>query len=144
MPGSDVDGAATVTKLEHKNGLELPMKTVKMTPVGTLLALLTVLASSLMIIEGCSSRDGRDVYIGMGCPQCHGFQAEGLVQGPALKNLSDHWTRDELDSYLQNPTGYMSRSPRLQDIAKRYTSKMPAFTMGNENREKLVEFLLGL
>ena len=120
------------------------MKTLTMAPAGFLLVLLTVLVSLLMLIQGCSSRDGRDVYIGMGCPQCHGFQAEGLVQGPALRNLSDHWTKEELDSYVQNPAGYLSRSPRLQEIAKRYTANMPAFTMGQENREKLVEFLLGL
>jgi hypothetical protein len=121
------------------------MKTPGMAPAGIPLILLAFTALSLfLLMQGCSSRDGRDVYVGMGCPQCHGFQAEGLVQGPALRNLSDHWTREDLDSYLQNPAAYMSRSPRLQEISKRFTANMPAFTMGKENREKLVEFLLGL
>lgn len=107
--------------------------------------ILTVAASSLLLVEqGCADRDGRDVYVGMGCLQCHGFRAEGLWQGPPLKHLSDRWTREELASYLQNPTEHMARSPRLQELSGRFTANMPAFTMGDRNRERLVEYLLGL
>jgi mono/diheme cytochrome c family protein len=114
-------------------------------PGSLLPILLTVAAFTLlMIAQGCSGRDGRDVYIGMGCPQCHGFRAEGLVQGPPLEKLSDRWTKDDLNSYLQNPAKYMAHNPRLQELSKGFTANMPAFTMGEKNREKLVEYLMGM
>ena len=42
----------------------------------------------------------------------------------------------------QNPAEYIARSPRLQELSKRFTSNMPVFTMGEKNREKLAEYLL--
>lgn len=123
----------------------IQMRTAQVVPKRTLGVLLTLAAFPLlMVAQGCSGRDGRDVYIGMGCPQCHGLRAEGLSQGPPLKNLSNRWTREELDSYIQNPGEYMAHSPRLQELSKSFTSNMPAFRMEEKNREKLIEYLLGM
>jgi len=95
-------------------------------------------------MQGCVDARGRDVYINMGCPQCHGLNGEGLVQGPSLKNLSRHWTKAELISYVENPSEVVAVNPRLQDLAKRYVTRMPSFMINPEAKRQLADYLLSL
>ncbi len=79
----------------------------------------------------------------LGCVNCHGTDLSGTQMGPALKNISQNWSRDKLINYFRNPSSFMS-SGRFQEYQQRYpNTMMPSF--GNiEVKElgKIADYLL--
>ncbi len=103
-----------------------------------------VLAFCLSVLGGCADSGGREIFVGAGCPQCHGLNGEGRPQGPPLRNLSQHWTRSRLAAYVANPQTFSTQDPRLKALEKKYGAPMPSFLISEGGREQLAEYLLGL
>jgi cytochrome c553 len=103
------------------------------------LALVVVLEGTL---SGCTQPSGRQAFVTYGCPQCHGIDGEGTSRGPALKNLREFWTSSELMAYLRHPEGYALKNERIRELLKVYKVSMPAYTIDDQVRSALVQYLL--
>jgi len=88
---------------------------------------------------------GADLFANFRCTNCHGTDYLGTKNGPALKGLSEHYSRKDLISYLRNPKSFMD-SERL----KNYREQFPGVIMPNYSNKdvkdlgKIADFLLGL
>jgi mono/diheme cytochrome c family protein len=107
-------------------------------------SLIVAVACCFVAMTGCTDARGREIFVRAGCPQCHGLNGEGRPQGPALKDLSRHWTRTNLASYIENAPAYTAAIPRLKELGKKYGTAMPSFLISQEEREQLAEYLLTL
>jgi cytochrome c2 len=78
-----------------------------------------------------------------GCVNCHAADLSGTNMGPSLKNLTDHWGKESLISYLRNPSAYMDEE-RFKEYRKKYPSQiMPSFGEKNiKELGKIAEYLL--
>jgi len=78
-----------------------------------------------------------------GCVNCHGADLSGTNMGPSLKNLSDHWGKESLITYLRNPSAFMDEE-RFKEYRKKYSSQiMPSFGEKNiKDLGKIAEYLL--
>ena len=78
-----------------------------------------------------------------GCVNCHGNDLEGTQVAPALKNLTEHWGKESLLSYLRNPNNFMN-DDRFIEYKKKYPGQiMPSY--GNKDIKdlgKIVDYLL--
>ncbi|MBU0473047.1 MAG: cytochrome c [Bacteroidetes bacterium] len=78
------------------------------------------------------------------CASCHGRDLNGSGMGPSLINLSTNWEKDDLVSYLQNPSSFLS-SARMAMLKDKYGQDMPAFkNMSAEELDALASFLLDI
>jgi mono/diheme cytochrome c family protein len=68
---------------------------------------------------------GWQVYVDLNCASCHGEAREGKRSGPALIGLAEHWTVDDLVSYLTDPDAMVRANPRLAYKAEKYAIGMP-------------------
>jgi hypothetical protein len=68
---------------------------------------------------------GWRVYVDLECASCHGDGREGRRSGPALTGLADHWTAEQLVSYLIDPDAVVRANPRLAYKAEKYAIGMP-------------------
>jgi cytochrome c553 len=80
-----------------------------------------------------------------GCSNCHGADLSGTNMGPSLKNLTEHWSKQTLITYLRNPMAYMDKE-RFKEYRKKYPSQiMPAYGEKNiKDLGRIAEFLLTL
>ena len=91
------------------------------------------------IVLGCGSKQptpplglnevqltGWQAYIDLNCGGCHGENREGQRSGPALAGLAQHWSAEQLVSYLTDPNAMVKASPRLRRISEGYAIGMPA------------------
>ena len=85
-----------------------------------------------------------EMIVNFGCVNCHGQELQGTMQGPALKNLSQYYSRKDLISYLRNPQSFMS-SARLREFREQFPNvMMPNFSNKNiKDLGKLADYLLG-
>jgi mono/diheme cytochrome c family protein len=85
-----------------------------------------------------------EMIVNFGCVNCHGQELQGTIQGPALKNLSQYYSRKDLISYLRNPQSFMS-SARLREYREQFPNvMMPNFSNKNiKDLGKLADYLLG-
>jgi mono/diheme cytochrome c family protein len=86
----------------------------------------------------------KEMIVNFGCVNCHGQELQGTIQGPALKNLSQYYSRKDLISYLRNPQSFMS-SARLREYREQFPNvMMPNFSNKNiKDLGKLADYLLG-
>lgn len=79
----------------------------------------------------------------LGCTSCHGANLAGASNGPALSGLKSVWTRENLISYLRNPSSFMD-SDRFKEFRQKYPNNMmPAFNNADiKELGKIVDFLL--
>ena len=88
---------------------------------------------------------GPELFNNFRCTNCHGTDYLGTKKGPALKGLSEHYSRKDLIAYLRNPGSFMD-SKRLKD----YREQFPGVIMPNYSNKdvkdlgKIADFLLGL
>lgn len=68
---------------------------------------------------------GWQVYVDLKCATCHGENREGKRSGPVLAGLAEHWTADQLISYLTDPNAMVTANPRLAYKAEQYAIGMP-------------------
>jgi cytochrome c2 len=78
-----------------------------------------------------------------GCVNCHGNDLAGTQMAPALKNLSEHWGKESLLSYLRNPNAFMD-DDRFKEFRKKYPgTMMPPYGEKNiKDLGKIVDYLL--
>ena len=78
-----------------------------------------------------------------GCVNCHGQNLDGTNQAPALRDISQKFSRDDLISYLRNPNSFMS-GDRFKEYRKQYPNViMPNY--GNKDVKslgKIADYLL--
>lgn len=86
---------------------------------------------------------GEDLVTNFGCTKCHGSDLSGTTMGPALKNLSQFWSRDNLINYLRNPSSYMD-SDRFKDYKERFPNMiMPSYANKDvKDLGKISDYLL--
>jgi cytochrome c2 len=84
-----------------------------------------------------------ELIANFGCADCHGTNLDGTKKGPALQNIGEHFSREELIAYLRNPNSFMG-SERFQKYRKQFPGVvMPNF--GNKNVKdlgKITDYLL--
>jgi len=68
---------------------------------------------------------GWQVYVDLNCAACHGENREGKRSGPPLTGLSEHWSADQLVSYLTDPDAMIRSNSRLAYKAEKYAIGMP-------------------
>ena len=86
-----------------------------------------------------------ELIVNFSCVNCHGPELQGTMQGPALKNISQFYGRQELISYLRNPRSYMS-SERFKKYREQFPNvMMPNFTNKDvKDLGKIADYLLEL
>ncbi|WP_337865346.1 cytochrome c [Ignavibacterium sp.] len=101
------------------------------------------MGSSMMQQESNENLSGAQLMNNFGCLSCHGANLEGTAMGPALVNLKEFWSRDNLINYLRNPNSYMNQK-RFQEYQEKYPNMiMPAY--GNKDVKdlgKIADYLL--
>lgn len=85
--------------------------------------------------------DASDVFKTANCTMCHGQNMEGGQLAPALKNIAGEWNKAELTSYVRDASKYEDKGNRLSHDPK-YVIEMPPFPMGEDDLNKLVDWLL--
>ena len=93
-------------------------------------------------LAACSRSQGAQIYQDSGCPRCHGVDREGGATGPPLQGLRYTWTRQDLIRFLQDPSAFALRDTRLRELSQRFDRAMPAFAIGEQDREILTDYLL--
>jgi mono/diheme cytochrome c family protein len=81
----------------------------------------------------------------LGCTGCHGSDLSGTKMAPALYNVKQNWSRDELINYLRNPSSYMD-SDRFKNFKAMYPNvMMPSFSnIDVKELGKIADYLLKL
>lgn len=79
----------------------------------------------------------------LNCVMCHGSNLAGTKTGPALVNLSNFWSRDNLINYLRNPSAYSSDA-RFKEYKEKYTNVvMPPYNnIDVKELGKIADYLL--
>jgi cytochrome c553 len=87
---------------------------------------------------------GWNAYVDLDCGSCHGQAREGKRSGPALAGLAEHWTVEQLTSYLADPPAVITTTPRLAYKAEDYPIDMPGYAdkADAETLRALAEYLL--
>lgn len=80
-----------------------------------------------------------------GCTSCHGTDLKGTNLAPAIVNVKQNWSRDELISYLRNPSSFMDKN-RFREYRKKYSSTiMPPFNhLDIKDLGKIADYLIKL
>ena len=81
-----------------------------------------------------------------GCVSCHGSDLRGSNLGPSLMNVKQYWgNREELISYLRNPSSFMDKD-RFRAYKEKYPSVvMPPFNyLDIKDLGKIADYLRGL
>lgn len=93
--------------------------------------------------ENTSELSAEQLIKNFGCVNCHGNDLTGTQMAPPLKNLSEHWGKESLLSYLRNPNNFMN-DDRFVEYKKKYPNQiMPSY--GNKDIKdlgKIVDYLL--
>ncbi len=115
---------------------------------------LAMIAAVCVLVAACGSKSdkpsgnvemGRKYFSQQGCTLCHGEDAGGKNMAPALRNLSQHYTRETLIKYLEDPMEYTKTDQRLQEQAPKYAGAMPGYAnLGPEKLSALADFLMSL
>ena len=79
----------------------------------------------------------------LGCVSCHGNDLQGTPLAPALDNLAQFWSRDQLVNYLRNPSSFMD-SDRFKAYKQKYPGTiMPPFNnVDVKELGKIADYLL--
>lgn len=79
----------------------------------------------------------------LNCGMCHGNDLNGTQMAPALNNLAQYWSRDNLINYLRNPSSYSS-DERFKEYKERYKNViMPPYNnIDVKELGKIADYLL--
>jgi len=96
-----------------------------------------------MTEENTTELSGQQLISDFGCTNCHGSELAGTPMAPALKNLSQHWGKESLITYLRNPMSFMDQD-RFKEYKKKYPNQiMPGYGEKNiKDLGKIVDYLL--
>ncbi|MCX7874859.1 MAG: cytochrome c [Melioribacteraceae bacterium] len=98
---------------------------------------------SQQIEQSSQELDGLTLIKQTGCISCHGAELQGTKMAPALQNLKEYWTRDNLINYLRNPSSFSS-DKRFTEYNEKYKNiMMPSYNnIDVKNLGKMVDYLL--
>ncbi len=84
------------------------------------------------------------IYEDQSCSLCHGEQAEGNDNGPALEDLEPYWDEYRLVTYLADPEKFRTANPDFdQRRDTKYELEMPEFGhVPEQDRRLLARWLL--
>jgi mono/diheme cytochrome c family protein len=87
---------------------------------------------------------GWNAYVNLNCGSCHGEARQGKRSGPTLVDLDEHWTAEQLTSYLADPQAVIKTNPRLAYKAENYPIDMPGYAEKADTTtlQALAEYLL--
>jgi mono/diheme cytochrome c family protein len=89
--------------------------------------------------------NAQTLYRNAGCATCHrmpGDPGEPLA-GPPLRNLSEHWNREDLADFIGNPEAFVASDPRIAAQKARYPMAMPgAPSLSQEARLAIADWML--
>lgn len=88
--------------------------------------------------------EGARHYARLACNSCHGPSGAGMSTAPPLLDADQHWTREDLADYLNDPRSWIERDERLRALDLRYPIAMPAAPVPLEERLQLADHVLGL
>ncbi|MDQ3022782.1 MAG: cytochrome c [bacterium] len=110
----------------------------------SIVALIVAIASLGCDKPATSGNSGEQLFAANRCATCHGDALDGKLNlGPALGGLKANWkSADELSKYLANPAEYALGDQRLREQMSKYSMKMPAMSMTDEERDALAKWLL--
>ena len=91
-----------------------------------------------------ASGPGQKLFETLACPTCHKADGRGSSLGPPLRELSMHWTREQLAEYFPDPEAVLRTNERLNAVARVFTMKMPGVTLPVEQRLVLADYVLEL
>lgn len=83
--------------------------------------LLALGLGSILVLGACGGDDGGDESVSAGeaayqdsCSSCHGGDLEG-GSGPALDNVGDDYSAEEIEDIIENGTGSMPPMKNVSD-----------------------------
>jgi len=89
------------------------------------------------------TKAAEQLYTSLGCGTCHGSDLSGTEKGPALKDLSEYWTRDYLVMYLNNTTAFIDSSRMVKYQGKYKGFIMPSYdTVDVDELQMLADYLV--
>lgn len=90
-------------------------------------------------------KTGKELFVSVGCSDCHGTDLKGTKMAPSLYSAKDYWSRDNLINYLRNPLSY-SGDERFENYKKQYPNKiMPSFSQVDvKDLGKIADYILSL
>lgn len=87
--------------------------------------------------------DGLSLIKQAGCMTCHGADLQGTKMAPALENLKEYWTRDNLINYLRNPSSFGTDKRFVEYKSKYKNIVMPSYNnIDVKNLGKIADYLL--
>lgn len=112
-----------------------------------------VLGGWAVLLGGCgrpasqappaAAGEGRAAYVALMCGSCHGQSRQGSPTAPPLRGLAAHWSEEALVAYLRDPLSARAGNPRLEELARRWSSDMPPVQVKDEARLRvLARYLL--
>jgi len=108
---------------------------------------------SLSLLVACASacgeskptdplKQGRLLYFTNGCSACHNTRGEGGPMAPPLRNLAQHWNRDQLAQHMADPDAVSD--DRLRQLSKQFPSPMKGVPSPQADRLLIADWLLSL
>lgn len=101
-------------------------------------------ARTAVPLDPAEIRKAEAIYEAQTCALCHGADANGGSDGPALRALGDWWNEDKLVRYLIDPEGFVDIHKDFD--ARRdvdYAMAMPAYDyVPREDLELLARWML--
>lgn len=105
----------------------------------------TIVSESYMQQQSANENDvdGLSLIKRNNCVTCHGGNLEGTKMAPALANLKEYWSREDLINYLRNPTAYDGGS-RFKEYRLEYKNVvMPSYgNLDVKELGKMADYLL--
>ncbi len=110
------------------------MKTSFLVPLGTMLGLLFITASSLTspgrhseIAKDSTNADKGEAIFNRFCIGCHNFRQDGI--GPQLGGIAERRTKTWIQNFIRNPQKVLnSGDQRARQLYEKYKTVMPSFT----------------
>lgn len=101
------------------------------------LVLTIIIIAWALLVLTCSKPDsdgtvktasrGEELFGKQRCANCHGIAGEGTGNGPSLTGSKEHFAKDQLITYLKDPSAYITKDERLLRQQSEYRSLMPSF-----------------
>ena len=89
------------------------------------------------------SQNPIEVLIGKGnCRMCHGSDLAGSGSGPSLSNLKENWNKEDLISYLKDPSSFKDDSRIAKSKGKYRMAMPPTDKLTDEELNIFVDHLL--
>jgi mono/diheme cytochrome c family protein len=87
---------------------------------------------------------GKRLYFTQGCSACHMSHGEGGPMAPPLRNLAQHWNREQLAHHMAEPDAMLKTDERLRQLSRQFPSPMKGVPAPEADRLLIADWLLSL